>query len=103
MCDDLAPMSIAQTIQRKINDRLSPSRLEVKDESHLHVGHAGAREGGESHFRLLVVSAQFEGLSRVARQRLINDILREELAGPVHALAMKTATPEEFQEEAAGA
>jgi BolA family transcriptional regulator, general stress-responsive regulator len=103
MCDDLAPMSIAQTIQRKINDRLSPSRLEVKDESHLHAGHAGSREGGESHFRLLVVSAQFEGLSRVARQRLINDILREELAGAVHALAMKTATPEEFQDEAAGA
>ncbi len=101
MCDDLAPMSIAQTIQRKINDRLSPSHLEVRDESHLHAGHAGAREGGESHFRLLVVSAQFEGLSRVARQRLINDILREELAGPIHALAMKTVTPDEAQDEQA--
>ncbi len=103
MCDDLAPMSIAQTIQRKINDRLSPSHLEVNDESHLHVGHAGAREGGQSHFRLLVVSAQFEGLSRVARQRLINDILREELVGPIHALAMKTLTPDELQASEAGA
>ncbi len=88
-------MSVAELIQRKINDRLSPSRLEVIDESHLHAGHAGAREGGESHFRLHVVADQFEGLSRVARQRLINDILREELTGPIHALAMKTLTPDE--------
>lgn len=95
MCDDIAPMSVAETIQRKIRERLSPSILEVKDESHLHAGHAGAREGGQSHFRLLVVAEQFEGLTPVARQRLINDILREELAGPIHALAMKTQTPAE--------
>lgn len=74
---------------------LAPQRLEVIDESHLHAGHAGAREGGQSHFRLFVVSSSFEGLSRVARQRLVNDLLREELSGPVHALAMKTLTPQE--------
>ncbi len=85
-------MSVAETIRKKIEERLEPARLEVKDESHLHAGHAGAREGGESHFRLLIVSDRFEGLSRVARQRIVNDILREELAGPVHALAMKTLT-----------
>ena len=88
-------MSVAETIQRKIRERLSPTKLEVKDESHLHAGHAGAREGGQSHFRLLVVAEQFEGLTPVARQRLINDILRDELAGPIHALAMKTQTPAE--------
>ncbi|MEM9619576.1 MAG: BolA family protein [Pseudomonadota bacterium] len=88
-------MSVAEIIQRKIRDRLSPSVLEVTDESHLHAGHAGAREGGESHFRINVVADQFEGLSRVARQRMINDILRDELAGPIHALAMKTQTPAE--------
>lgn len=88
-------MSVAEIIQQKINARLSPSVLEVTDESHLHAGHAGAREGGESHFRILVVSEQFEGVSRVARQRMINDILREELDGPIHALAMKTLTPAE--------
>ena len=88
-------MSVAETIKQKITDKLSPSILEVTDESHLHAGHAGAREGGESHFRLLVVSDQFEGLTRVARQRIINDILREELAGPIHALAMKTLTTAE--------
>ena len=88
-------MSLAEIIHKKIADALAPTRLEVKDESHLHAGHAGAREGGESHFRLLVVSENFEGVSRVARQRMINDILREELTGPIHALAMKTLTPEE--------
>lgn len=88
-------MSVAENIKRKISEHLSPSIIEVTDESHLHVGHAGAREGGESHFRLLVVADQFEGLSRVARQRMINDILRKELAGPIHALAMKTLTPAE--------
>jgi BolA protein len=92
-------MSVAQTIHQKITERLSPISLDVKDESHLHAGHAGAREGGESHFRITVVSEQFEGLSRVARQRMINDILREELAGPIHALAMKTLTPNEAAED----
>ena len=88
-------MSVVEIIKNKINARLAPAALEVKDESHLHAGHAGAREGGESHFRIFVVSDSFEGLSRVARQRLINDILRDELAGPIHALAMKTLTPDE--------
>ncbi len=74
---------------------LSPTFLEVKDESHLHAGHAGAPDGGESHFRILIISADFEGSSRVARQRMVNKALKDELAGPVHALAMKTLTPEE--------
>ena len=91
----LKPMSVAQTIRRKITERLAPETLEVKDESHLHAGHASAPEGGESHFRITVVASAFEGLGAVARQRLVNDILREELAGPVHALAMKTLTPDE--------
>ncbi len=93
-------MRVSQSIENKLAKALAPERLDVVDESHLHAGHAGAREGGESHFRVTVVSAAFEGLSRVARQRMINDLLREELAGPIHALAMKTLTP---QEAAAGA
>ena len=88
-------MSVEEIIRRKITDRLAPETLEVKDESHLHAGHAGAPDGGESHFRITVVASAFEGLNPVARQRLINDILREELAGPIHALAMKTLTPDE--------
>jgi BolA protein len=88
-------MRVSDSIHKKLDDALKPDRLEVMDESHLHAGHAGAREGGESHFRLLIVAKAFEGKTRVARQRMVNDILREELQGPIHALAMKTLTPEE--------
>lgn len=92
-------MKIAEKIETKIKAALAPERLEVKDESHLHAGHAGARPDGESHFRLLIVSSRFEGMSRVARQRAVNDILRDELRERVHALAMKTLTPEEAARE----
>ena len=88
-------MRVSESIHQKIEQALKPERLEVIDESHLHAGHAGAREGGESHFRLVIVASAFDGLTRVARQRMINEILRDELAGPIHALAMKTLTPEE--------
>lgn len=91
--------SVAARIRGKLNDALSPSVLEVIDESHLHAGHAGASPAGQSHFRIVVVSEQFEGEGRVARQRRVNNILSEELAGPVHALAMKTMTPGEAEAE----
>jgi BolA protein len=89
-------MSVAETIRAKLVAALRPIRLVIKDESHLHAGHAGARPGGESHFRVLVVSPFFEGQSPVARQRAVNAALKAELAGPIHALAMKTLTPAEF-------
>ena len=91
-------MSVAERIREKLDKGLAPDSLEVKDESHLHRGHAGAPPGGESHFRLRIVSAGFEGLSRVERQRKVNALLKEELAGPVHALAMATLTPAEAAE-----
>lgn len=92
-------MKVAEIIDAKLRAGLAPALLEVKDESHLHAGHAGARPGGESHFRLLIVSASFEGLPRVARQRAVNDILRDELRDRVHALAMRTLTPDEAKAE----
>ncbi|WP_375205696.1 BolA family protein [Hyphococcus sp.] len=88
-------MRVSETIRQKLIAALSPEQVEVTDESHLHAGHAGAREGGESHFRLLIVASIFEGMNRVSRQRMVNEVLRDELAGPVHALAMKTLTPQE--------
>ena len=91
--------AVAETIRAKLAAALDPVEVEVKDESHLHAGHAGARAGGESHFRVRVVAAAFEGLSRVARQRAVNAALVEELAGPVHALAMQTLTPAEAAAE----
>jgi len=87
--------SVAARIEQKLRDALSPEKIEVIDESHLHAGHAGARPEGETHFRVLIIAMAFEEQSRVARQRQVNSILAEELAGPVHALAMKTLTPAE--------
>ena len=66
----------------------APVRLDVIDESAQHAGHAGAREGGQSHFYVQIAAPAFAGLSRVARQRAVNTVLAEELAGPVHALRM---------------
>ena len=88
-------MAVADRIREKLTRGLKPLRLEITDDSHLHAGHAGAREGGESHFTVEVVSAAFEGVGRVQRQRLIYGLLAEELAGPVHALALRTIAPSE--------
>ncbi|GJL92054.1 BolA family protein [Hyphococcus sp.] len=93
-------MRVSESIHLKLSKALTPESLNVTDESHLHEGHAGAREGGQSHFRVFIVASAFEGLSRVARQRLVNGILKEELAGPIHALAMKTLTPAEAASQA---
>lgn len=86
-------MSVAQDIERKLNEAFAPTSLKVIDESHLHAGHVGARPEGETHFRVEVVSAAFADCSRVDRQRLVYDILREELAGPVHALSVLASPP----------
>ena len=88
-------MSVADRIKDKLTAALSPTRIEVIDESHLHAGHAGARPEGETHFRVEIVAAAFAGQNRVARQRLVNEALAEELADRVHALSMKTLTPDE--------
>lgn len=88
-------MSLTQTIETKLRDAFAPEAFELVDESERHRGHSGYREGGESHFRLRMVSAAFAGESRVARQRAVNRVLAEELAGPVHALAMELKAPGE--------
>jgi BolA protein len=88
-------MSVAATIERKLTAALQPKRVKVVDESELHKGHAGHRPGGESHFRVEIVSEAFEGQSRVARQRRVYEILADELKAGVHALALKTLTPAE--------
>lgn len=89
----------AERIRSKIEAALAPAMLEVIDESHRHAGHlqhdGGAGQEGETHFRVCVVSSAFSGMSRVARQRLVYDLLAEELAERVHALSLTTKTPEE--------
>ncbi|MGH6620915.1 MAG: BolA family protein [Alphaproteobacteria bacterium] len=88
-------MAVADRIREKLSSGLAPLRLEITDDSHKHAGHAGARPGGESHFTVEVVSGAFEGLGRVERQRLVYRLLEEEMAGPVHALALRTIAPSE--------
>lgn len=85
--------AVADRIRFKLDEAFAPTRLEVQDDSDKHKGHSGAREGGESHFSVRIVSQRFEGLNRVARQRLVNTTLAEELAGPVHALSIIAQTP----------
>jgi BolA protein len=86
---------VQDAIRAKLTAALAPARLDIEDESHRHAGHAGARPGGETHFRVHVVSAAFAGKPRIARQRLVYDALAAELAGPVHALSVTAETPEE--------
>ncbi|MBN9603620.1 MAG: BolA family transcriptional regulator [Afipia felis] len=88
-------MTVRDTIAKKLTDALHPESLSVVDESHLHEGHAGHRPGGQTHFRVYIVSRAFEGKSRVERHRMINALLADDLAGGVHALALKTQAPGE--------
>lgn len=88
-------MTLEQRIREKIMVKLEPTRLDVLNESHMHAGHAGDNGTGQTHFRVLVVSEAFRGLSRVARHRLVNEAVADEIRDGVHALAIKAAAPGE--------
>ena len=88
-------MQTADFITKKLTEAFAPQSLKVVDESHQHEGHAGHRPGGQTHFRIYIVSEQFKGKTRLERHRLINGILSGELAGSVHALAIHAAAPGE--------
>jgi BolA protein len=90
-----ATMKTRDAITKKLREAFSPESLEVADESHLHEGHSGHRPGGETHFRVYIVSPSFEGKSRIERHRMINAALAGELAGSVHALAIRAQAPGE--------
>lgn len=94
-------MSTRDTISAKLTAAFSPDFLNVIDESNKHKGHGGWREGGETHFRVQIAATAFEGMNRVARHRAINEILAEELAGGVHALALEIRAPSEPDPRAA--
>ena len=95
------PRAYAQTmgtrdlITQKLTTAFAPARLEVRDDSHLHQGHAGHRPGGESHFSVHIVANAFKGKSRIERHRMINEALLGELKGGVHALAIQALAPGE--------
>lgn len=95
-------MSVENAIREKLAEAFAPAHLAVENESHLHAGHASSPESGESHFRVTVVSDRFEGASRLERHRLVNETLAAELAGPVHALAIKALSTAEHDAAEAG-
>lgn len=85
--------SLAATIETRLREQLAPLALTVQDDSHLHAGHAGAREG--AHFSVTLVSARFTGLGRVARHRLVYHCLAELMQQGIHALAIDARAPDE--------
>jgi len=84
-------------LRSKLERALSPLALEIEDESANHAGHVGAREGGETHFRIRIVSESFAGLNRVERQRKVYAAVADELPERVHALSLITLTPSEAE------
>jgi BolA protein len=89
-------MSVAEDIHRKLVDAFRPTEIHVEDESARHSGHAGARPGGETHFRVRIVAPAFVDMSRVTRQRKIYEVLSDELRGQVHALSIEARAPGEL-------
>lgn len=81
-------MNVADQIETKLRARFDIISLDVINESHMHAGHAGDNGSGESHFRVRIMAKDFEGMSRVQQHRAVNSALKDELAGPVHALAI---------------
>ena len=88
-------MTIQAIIEKKINDTLQPVFLEVANESHMH----NVPPGSESHFKVTVVSDEFDGKMLIARHRILNSLLKNELDGPIHALSLHTLTPTEWQDK----
>ncbi len=83
-------------IRQKLAQGLQPLMLEIVNDSARHAGHAGDDGSGESHFRVTVVSDKFNGKNRVERQRMVYDLLDEEMAGEIHALSVKAMSEEEY-------
>ena len=86
-----------QHIEERLRTVLEAEHVEVIDDSHLHAGHAGAAAGG-GHFRTLVVSSRFEGCSPVNAQRLVYQVLAEEMKHEIHALSVRAFTPEAWEQ-----
>lgn len=88
-------MTRAARIEAALTTRFAPQGLVVQDDSHLHAGHGGAAPGGQTHYTVTMVAAEFTGMNRVARTRLVNDALATEFASGLHALALKLKAPGE--------
>jgi BolA protein len=90
-------MSISALIKQVVEENLSPSHVELVNDSHKHVGHAGHDGSGESHFTLIVVSTAFEGCNRIQRHRMVYDLVNPLFSRGLHALSMRLYSPKEFE------
>ncbi len=88
-------MARRERLIERLTTSLAPTSIEVVDESHRHAGHAGARPGGETHYQVAIVSARFAGMNRIARHRLVHEIVHDEFENGLHALSLKLLTPDE--------
>ena len=88
-------MSMKERIENRLASGLEPIKLDVLDESDRHKGHSGAREGGETHYRVYIVAERFAGKPKVERHRMVYALLKDEFAAGVHALALQTLAPGE--------
>ena len=88
-------LSVKEQIEQKLTGAFAPRSLKVVDDSDKHAGHAGARPGGETHFRVHMVCDAFARMSRLERQRAVFAVLADEMAGPVHALQLRLSSSEE--------
>ena len=84
-------------IERELETHFQPTELQIKDQSHLHAGHEGAKDG-RGHFDITIVSEQFEGQNRIQRHRMVYDALMELLDTDIHALRIRTLTPSEREQ-----
>jgi BolA protein len=85
----------AERMHAALTEAFAPAALSIRDDSGQHAGHAGARPEGETHYSVLMVSARFAGLGRVARSRVVHEVLRPEFDCGLHALSLRLLTPEE--------
>lgn len=83
-----------QTIRKRLQTAFLPDLLNLVDDSHLHIGHSGNKGGG--HYRIHIVSQQFAGMTRLARQRAVQDTLHDLYSAQIHALSIRAQTPEEY-------
>jgi BolA family transcriptional regulator, general stress-responsive regulator len=95
LTDDKTHLSRKERMQTLLTAQFSPQKIVIEDQSGLHAGHAGASPGGQTHYRLTLVSPAFDGRSRVERQRLVYHALREEFETGLHALSLDLKTPSE--------
>ncbi len=94
---DQNALTMDQHLKQKLTDGFQPSQLIIENQSHLHAHHASSPNNGSSHYFITIIADGFDGHSKIARQKLVYQLLKEEMAGPIHALSLRCLTPQEYE------